>query len=320
MTLRVLITGGFGFIGGRLATYLHGTGQNIVVGSRHPKRTPLWLKDIIIKNIIWNDLTSLQQVCQGVDVIIQAAGMNAQDCASDPVAALEFNGLATTRLVSAASNSGVKKFIYLSTAHVYSNPLVGTITEKTYPKNFHPYATSHLAGEMAVLAACKEKKIQGLVLRISNAFGMPTDHKANCWNLLINDLCKQAVVNRKLHLISNGHQHRDFIPLGELCEIVGTFITDQINNERLGVFNIGSGKTKSVLNIARIIQNRCQKILGFKPTLECKKTVLKDNFPPLKYKTPRLKQRGFHHSNRNSIEEIDQLLKFCYLTYVNKRE
>ena len=88
--------------------------------------------------------------------------MNSQDCANDPVAALEFNGVATTRLVSAALSSGVKKFIYLSTAHIYSSPLVGKISEETYPKNFHPYATSHLAGEMAVLKAYKKKKLKEL--------------------------------------------------------------------------------------------------------------------------------------------------------------
>ena len=45
-------------------------------------------------------------------------------------------------------------------------------------------------------------------------------------------------------------------PLSELCQIIRTFVTNQSVNNELGVFNIGTGKTKSVLQMAKIIQNR----------------------------------------------------------------
>jgi hypothetical protein len=56
-------------------------------------------------------MTAPEYSCDGVYVVIQAAGMNAQDCAADPVAALTFNGVATARLVMAASRTGVQRFI-----------------------------------------------------------------------------------------------------------------------------------------------------------------------------------------------------------------
>src|SRR3546814_17036700 len=93
--------------------------------------------------------------------------MNAQNCAANPVEALEFNGVATARLVQAAARVGIRRFIYLSTAHVYCAPLTGTITEDTCPRNLHPYATSHLAGENAVLSAVQAGEISGMVLRLS---------------------------------------------------------------------------------------------------------------------------------------------------------
>jgi len=83
-------------------------------------------------------MTAPEDSCDGVYVVIQAAGMNAQDCAADPVAALAFNGVATVRLVMAASRTGAQRFISLSTAHVYASPLAGTITEATYPRNLTP--------------------------------------------------------------------------------------------------------------------------------------------------------------------------------------
>src|SRR3546814_20189177 len=98
--------------------------------------------------------------------------MNAQNCAANPVEALEFNGVATARLVQAAARVGIRRFIYLSTAHVYCAPLTGTITEDTCPRNLHPYATSHLAGENAVLRAVKAGEISGMVLRFLNVLGV----------------------------------------------------------------------------------------------------------------------------------------------------
>ena len=99
---------------------------------------------------------------ENVDVVIHTAGMNAQECASDPEQALAFNGTVTADLVSSAVKQGVQKFIYLSTAHVYKEPLVGTISESSQTTNTHPYATSHLAGEIPVL----EQILKALVLPI----------------------------------------------------------------------------------------------------------------------------------------------------------
>lgn len=48
--------------------------------------------------------------------------MNAVDCADNPIEALEFNGVSTARLAQSAAHAGVKKFLYLSTVHVYANP------------------------------------------------------------------------------------------------------------------------------------------------------------------------------------------------------
>src|SRR3546814_14338280 len=111
--------------------------------------------------------------CRGCDAVIHAAGMNAQNCAANPVEALEFNGVATARLVQAAARVGIRRFIYLSTAHVYCAPLTGTITEDTCLRNLHPYATTHLAGENAVLLAVQFGEILGIVLGIANVLGVP---------------------------------------------------------------------------------------------------------------------------------------------------
>ena len=105
--MHILITGGFGFVGGRLGQYLHQAGHQITLGSRSLSNPPNWFSCAKVVKTDWNDTNALEQACVGMDIVIQAAGLNAQDCTNDPVAALEINGLATARLVESAARADV---------------------------------------------------------------------------------------------------------------------------------------------------------------------------------------------------------------------
>ena len=313
--MRILITGGFGFIGGRLGKYLQQNGHQVILGSRKASCPPEWLPHAEVVQIDWGDIRALELSCNGVDVVIQAAGMNAQDCASDPVAALEFNGLVTARLVAAASRVGVKRFIYLSTAHVYASPLVGTTTEETCPRNLHPYATSHLAGEHAVLSANQRGQIEGIVLRLSNAFGAPVHKDVNCWMLLVNDLCKQAVQKRELVLQTSGLQQRDFIGMTEVCRVAEHLTVGNGASPQPGIFNVGAGMSQSVLSMAQLIQQRCVQVLGFEPVLQ--RVQGQADEPPrmLSYRVDNLAALGIKSNFLENSAEIDSLLRFCQSTF-----
>jgi UDP-glucose 4-epimerase len=319
LAMRILITGGFGFVGGRLATHLAQAGHQIILGSRHSISSPDWLKQAEVAKIAWDDEVTLERSCDGVDVIIHAAGMNAQDCAADPIAALAFNGLVTARLVATASQASVKKFIYLSTAHVYANPLVGTITEETCPRNLHPYATSHLAGEQAVLSSHSRGELQSIVLRLSNAFGSPMHKYANCWMLLVNDLCKQVVQTRKLVLHTSGLQQRDFISLTGVCQVTEQLVIDHTELKQANVFNVGAGVSQSVLEMAKLIQQRCAEVLGFTPELQRKQRGVDDQLSTLTYRTDNLSTLGISCKSQTNTVEIDKLLQFCQTSFNQKK-
>ncbi len=311
--MRLLITGGLGFVGGRLAVYLAQAGHQVVLGTRNAPKPPAWLPQAEVVQIIWDEDGALEHSCNGVDVVIHAAGINAQDCAADPVAALAFNGVATARLVAAASRARVPRFIYLSTAHVYASPLVGTITEENCPRNLHPYATSHLAGEHAVLSANQRGQIQGIVLRLSNAFGAPVHCDVNCWMLLVNDLCRQAVETHKLILHTSGLQHRDFISMTEVCRVTEKLALGNDDSLCSGLFNVGAGVSQSVLEMAQVIQQRCKQVLGFEPELQRPENGASESHPVLHYRSDRLTAMA-SDTNANMIE-IDNLLRFCHSTF-----
>ena len=315
MNLRILITGGLGLVGGRLANHLLQEGHQVVIGSRKTTEPPALLSQAKVDKIEYDDQAALENHCYGIDVIIHAAGMNAQACIDNPEAALSFNGEMTARLVTAANRAGVLRFIYLSTAHVYTSPLVGIITELTPTKNLHPYATSNLLGENAVIDKCKFGKTQGIVLRLSNAFGAPIYKDVNCWALLINDLCKQAIQTRKLVLRTSGLEERDFIGLSNVCHGIEYFVLAQSKAKQVGIFNMGSGVSHTVLEIASLIQHRCAEVLGFKPELKPSKKGSNKRKTKLKFNTDKITSLGVDLSSIEITEEIDNLLRYCYSTF-----
>jgi len=308
--MRVLITGGNGFIGGRLADYMQKAGHNVLLGVRpntfSNKSTTLFEK----VTIDWLDEKSIEQSCNNIDQVIHAAGVNAKNSIEDPSSALWFNGVATSALVKAAVKKKVKQFIYCSTAHVYSSRLSGTITEETCPKNLHPYATTHLAGENAVLWANYKAEMKAFVFRISNAFGYPSHEGVNCWMLVVQDLCRQAIENQKMVLRSNGLEQRNFIPVTEVCRVID-FFSDPLSPGLLpGIYNLGSDRSRTLKEIAILIAQRCRDIFGFEPPIKILDKSTINSEMDLHFSTHKLNESGFVFSV-DFNNEIDELLRYC---------
>lgn len=312
--MRILITGGRGFVGGRAAVHLMQLGHEIVIGSRNLEESLDCLPHAEVVNTDWDNPDALARICQGVDVVIHAAGMNSQECAADPVAALKFNGLATARLAQMAALSKVKRFIYISTCHVYASPLVGLTTEQTRPLNLHPYATSHLAGESAVLRVAQMGKIQGLVVRLSNAFGALIHNSVNCWMLLVNDLCRQAVEKGNLTLNSSGFQHRDFIPMTDFCNAIENLVIRKDLPKSPAILNLGSGRSQAVRDVAKIVQSRFKVVLGYTPDLHCQDFDPEQSNEKLEYGQQKYHEFG-NAIQDDKLDEIDGLLSYCSATF-----
>jgi UDP-glucose 4-epimerase len=288
-------------------------GHTIVLGSRYAISPPAWLPQADVVQMLWDDAEMLKRVCHGIDVVVQAAGMNAQGCTADPVAAMAFNGLATARLVEAAGRSRVERFVYLSTAHVYASTLAGTIIEETCPRNLHPYAISHLAGEHAVLCADQCGCIQGAVLRLSNAFGAPVRKEADCWMLLFNDLCRQVVTSGRIVLRSDGLQHRDFVPITDVCNAIDHVLRLPCDKFSGQTYNVGGDWSPSVFDVASLIAERYGDIAGVYPVIS-RLDPEGHLHAGLHYSTERLSDTGFRLTC-DRIDELDELIRFCETSF-----
>jgi UDP-glucose 4-epimerase len=317
MKHRVLITGGIGFIGGRVAQSLAVRGDiTLTLGSRTVQESPYWLPSAQVVAMNWQSLQSLKLACDGIGTIVHLAGMNDIDCLRDPVAALEINALNTVRLMQAAKEAGVKRVVYFSTAHVYGPSLVGQIDEFTLPKGRHPYAASHRAAEDVVLAAANSN-MDSIILRLSNGFGVPAHSAVNAWMLLVNDLCRQAVTLRSMTLRSSGLQRRDFITLQDVSRVVSHMI--DLPNSQIcdGIFNVGSGKSLQVIEMAKLIQARCTEVLGFTPKIIRPHPTESDESLNLDYRIDKLLSTDFTLSG-NPVFEIDEILRMCCKNFIVK--
>lgn len=311
MKRRILITGGFGYIGGRVAqTLARLPDTHVVLGSRLPHSRPTWLPAAETVTTPWRDLGQLRKACSGIDTILHLAAMNENDAALDPVGALEMNAVATARLLEAAKAETVDRFVYLSTAHVYGTPLVGRIDETTCPRPTHPYATSHRAAEDVVLAAHEAGILIGLVLRLSNSFGAPVHSATNRWTLLVNDLCRQATTAGKLMLRSSGLQRRDFITLTDVSGAIAHLTRLPPNVLGDGIFNVGGEWAPTIIEMAVLVAKRCEVVLGFRPEISRPDPSISEGTQTLDYRIDRLKTSGFLHE-KNIDAEIDATLLFC---------
>lgn len=306
---RILITGAFGYVGGRVGRYLAQQGYQLRLGSRNSaRRPPDWLGSGNVVATNFDDDASLESACHGVDCVVHLANTNESVSRTDPGLALRVNGGGTIRLLQAASMAGVKRVIYLSTAHIYGAPLQGVISEETLPRPRHPYAITHRVAEDFVLAVNGEGKLKGLVLRLSNSFGAP--ELGADWVLLVNDLCRQAATQKKLVLRSAGLQRRDFVTLSDVGRAVRHCVELPWDRCGDGLFNLGGENPLRIIDLVEIIAQRCQVVLGFTPTIERPEPGPHDVSLSLEYRIDKFKATGFALEN-DVAGEIDATLRIC---------
>ena len=309
--MNILITGGSGFLAGRLAMFLSGIKNfNIVLSTRREKYQFFKNKKIKIFNVNWDSDCSVKNMCMDIDVIFHLSSPNAQECEKNPEIAFKVNVDNTKKLVKAAFTNKIKRIIYFSTAHVYSSSLIGNIVEGNKTTNKHPYAKSHLMAEKCILNFNQKKNHDGIIFRLSNSYGYPINFDINCWKLFVNNLCKSGIENRKLIINSSKNVTRNFFSIDELCRISNYFIDLKMPIHENNIYNIGGEKSYTLMEFAKQIQTEFKKTLSFNPEIVFKKSFDKKSSISFIYNIKKLKSTGyvFDYSNNN---EIKNLIEYC---------
>ena len=310
---NILITGGLGYLGGRIADSLKRNHPNstIVLGtSRKNSRIPDWAKPYQIVQLNLLDQSSIEEaIANDIHVIIHLAALNEHDSFNDIEYAWQVNALGTQSILSVANQNKAAKFIYFSTFHVYGN-CKGIITEESPTNSIHPYAATHRAAEDMVRFFQYYKGMNTLTLRLSNGFGYPMDSGVNRWTLVFNDLCRQAMTSGKMILKSSGKQHRDFISLHDVAAAVDHFLYVIPDKWEDGLFNLGGDGSISIAEVANKIAKVYESKYGKSIPIEILGQDNGETHSPVHFNIDKLKKTGFHLTG-NMEREIEQTLSLC---------
>ena len=287
-----LITGGLGYLGGRLALALREQlpQARVILGVRPRKVHPRWAETFETCEMSLGDIPMPDVLPHGIDTLVHLAALNETQCGRDPGQAMRVNAMGTHHLLEDALRAGVGRVVYFSTFHVYGALTGERITEQTPTRSSHPYAFSHRAAEDIVGYFRQYRNLPGVVLRLSNAFGAPADMGVDRWTLVMNDLCRQAVETGRLALTSSGLQHRDFIPLSDVASAVMHLAANPDIWED-GLFNLGSGRSISILDAAGHVARVFAQTFGAPP-------------PPIVSPAPRPEE-----TSKPVVFAIDKLLR-----------
>jgi len=310
MKPTVLLTGGFGNLGGRITAAIAATSRwNIKLVSRSAVTAPLWAPDAEIIRFDLNSRPLESTICDGVDAVIHLAALDDRAAKNNIELANDLSGNATQYLIENATRFRVDRFLFMSTAHVYGDVLAGKITEESVVTSSHPYATSHMLGEQALVDA--KGQITGIRIRCANGFGYPIDSGTELRNTLMNDLCQQIVQTGVITLRSSGTQPRNFVPFGDVT--AATIHLLELDKTHLGdgLFNIGSTSSCSVLAMAQLVAERAHQIFGIDCPIVRPESEEKTEPQMLDYSISKLLETGFSPSN-SVDEEIDGLLRSCF--------
>ena len=313
MARRILVTGGNGYLGKRISAFLCEQKDISVTVTSRLLASYEPLENV---NYVAVDLSSggssadeIGRILTNIDCIIHLAALDAPQCAANLMLANDVNVTGTIKLLEAAKLAGVQRFIYFSTAHIYGSPLIGEISEITLPKPVHPYAITHKSAEDYVYMANVLGEMEGIVLRLSNAFGRPYDIASDSSSLIVNDVCRQIVDKKEIVLRTAGVQYRNFITITDVDRATKhciDMVTTQIGD---GIFNLGGGNSLKIIDMVNSIIDVANQLFNCKIVLRTVKPTNGEAEGKLFYSIAKLKDTNFQLKN-STEEELEKILLF----------
>jgi nucleoside-diphosphate-sugar epimerase len=259
--MKIIVLGAVGYLGAKLSYHLATEGHHVIALVRSlPAEHQAWnqmMGEVIVGDICSEE--TLQQIvgCQA-DVLINTVSLNHHASGKDIEETLAVNVQPTWKLLDRLSEQGVR-YVYFSTQHVYGKLGTGLIREgrKVHPTN--SYALTHLLSEQICDYYNEATGGNSICLRLSNGYGAPLFTSNDCWWLVVNDFCKAASNEGAIRMLSDGTPLRDFIHVHDICravELVSTIPSAQLKHHR---YNLGSGETLTILELAHKVQRVLKK-------------------------------------------------------------
>ena len=296
--MRVIVTGGAGFIGSNLVDRLIDDGHEVSVIDNLSTGKD---KNINPKAKFYRkDITQMRRdsdftMFEGVDVVFHTAAMaRVQPSIEDPISFNRVNVDGTLNLLKACVDYGVKRFVFSSSSSVYGNVDTFPTSENSPLNPISPYALQKLIGEQYCKLFSDIYGLETVCLRYFNVYGK-RQLLEGAYTLVMGKFAQQLLNNEPMTIRGDGEQRRDFTYVGDVVEanVLASTNTEMYTDDvRCRAFNIGNGDNRSVNQIADMLggervnvdpviepketladNSKAREMLGWKTTMEIEEWV-----------------------------------------------
>jgi UDP-glucose 4-epimerase len=251
--MKILITGGSGFIGSHLVEHFQHSAEvrvldNLSSGFRH--NLSGFACELIEGSIL--DRDTVRAAMHGVDYVFHLAAMiSVPESMENPAGCAETNTIGTIIVLEEAARAGVRKLCLSSSAAIYGNNPAVPKREEMSPEPASPYAISKLDGEYYCALFTAGGRLPTVALRYFNVFG-PRQNPASAYAAAIPIFIQRALRNEPVTIHGDGAQTRDFIFVRDVARANAFFTT---GSPATGVFNVARGGSLSIRDLAaRIVR------------------------------------------------------------------
>lgn len=259
--MKILVTGGAGFIGSWVSKLLLEEGHSITIVDNLSRGNKNSLDPKVrFEQIDINNQDSLEKILPGQDAVIHMASfIEVSESVNNPVKFVENNILGTVKLLEAMKNSGIKKIIFSSSACVYGKPKKIPLSEDDpLQEQENPYGLTKVSMEQLCALYHKLFGFDVTILRYFNPYGPGEMHTPETH--AIPNFIKAILSKTPIPLFWKGEQIRDFIYIEDLARAhIATLPLTGIH-----YFNVGTNVGVKVIDVIKTIFE----IVGFKVEIE----------------------------------------------------
>lgn len=250
--MKILITGGSGFIGSHIVEHYQGIADEIRVldNLRTGYRRNLdGLKHVFLEGSV-TDREAVAKAVEGVDYVFHLAALvSVPESMAKPGECVDINVHGLLNVLEASAAAGVKKLVFASSAAIYGdNPTVPKL-ETMLPEPKSPYAITKLDGEYYLDLFNRERGLETAAIRFFNVFGPRQDPKG-AYAAAVPIFIEKALKGEDITVHGDGEQTRDFI---YVKDIVGALSFAVETPGVTGVFNAGYGGQMTINDLANKI-------------------------------------------------------------------
>jgi UDP-glucose 4-epimerase len=254
--VKVLVTGGVGFIGSHVVEQLLARGHVVRVldDLSTGKRGHLPLGRTGLTFIRGNvaDGQVVGQAMQGMEGVIHLAAVaSVQASIADPIGTHQTNLVGTLHLLEAARREKVGRFVYASSAAVYGDAADLPVGEESRLQPLSPYAIDKLSGEYYLRQYHRLYALNSLCLRFFNVYG-PRQDPSSPYSGVISIFTDRAAAGKPVTIYGDGLQSRDFVYVGDLAELVVRGLSVPVTSPV--ILNIGTGRPTSLLELLETLE------------------------------------------------------------------